>query len=313
MMNSPKSKVNKFNYLRFLLEGSASEAVWALTLSAANHQDAINILKKRFGNRQLIVSKYMETHHNIDPVTSEQNLWGLRKLYNDVEANTRSLKALGVEPETYRIMLASVLLGKLTSDLHLIVSRKISNAELTLDTLQWVMEEELTSREGLPQGRGWQTQVRPNNIIVVNCHHVQQLWLCYMAHTGVLCAATVNNLMPLLNALLSLKYKRERRFSNQSGRCFNFLCHSHIAGNASHRISANTARRNHISICEARGIQSSNTVTQPAIVTPTLNPDALPFESTSTNLCTSEMKSLRLFSCRQPEPGSVTLLHLSMH
>ena len=50
----------------------------------------------------------METLLNIDPVTSDQNLKGLRKLYTDVEANTRSLKALGVEPETYGAMLASV-------------------------------------------------------------------------------------------------------------------------------------------------------------------------------------------------------------
>ena len=89
----------------------------------------------------------METLLNIDPVMSDQNLRGLKKLYNDVEANTRSLKALGVEPETYGTMLASVLLGKLPSDLRLIVSRKTSEVEFTLDALQRVLEEELTARE----------------------------------------------------------------------------------------------------------------------------------------------------------------------
>ena len=128
-------KWTKFNYLRSLLEGSAFEAVRGLTHSAASYQDAISILKRRFGNRQLIVSKHMETLLNIDPVTSDQNLKGLMKLYTDVEANTRSLKALGVEPETYGAMLASVLLGKLPPDLCLIVGRKTADDELTLRSL----------------------------------------------------------------------------------------------------------------------------------------------------------------------------------
>ena len=54
--NGELSEVDKFNYFRSLLEGSAFEAVQSLTLSAANYLDAISILKKRFGNRQLIVS-----------------------------------------------------------------------------------------------------------------------------------------------------------------------------------------------------------------------------------------------------------------
>jgi len=49
--NDKLSEVDKFNYLLSLLEGSAFEAVQGLTLSAANYQDAISILKRRFGNR----------------------------------------------------------------------------------------------------------------------------------------------------------------------------------------------------------------------------------------------------------------------
>ena len=130
--------MDKFNYLRSLLEGSAFEAIRGLTLSAANYmyQDAISLLKKRFSNRQSIVSKHMEILLNLDPVMYDQNLRGLRKLYNDVEANTRSLKALGVEPETYGAMLASVLLGKLPPNLRLIIGHKTAEAELTLQALQ---------------------------------------------------------------------------------------------------------------------------------------------------------------------------------
>lgn len=93
------------------------------------------------------MAEHIETLLNIDPVTSDQNLRGLRKLYNDVEANTRSLKAMGVGPETYVTMLSSVLLGKLPSSLRSVVSRKTSDTELTLTRLLEVLEGELTARE----------------------------------------------------------------------------------------------------------------------------------------------------------------------
>ena len=48
--NNDLSDVDKFNYLRSLLEGSAFAAIRGLTLSAANYVDAVGILKKRFGN-----------------------------------------------------------------------------------------------------------------------------------------------------------------------------------------------------------------------------------------------------------------------
>ena len=49
-LNSALSDVDKFNYLQSLLEKSAYEAIAGLTLSSANYSEAIEILKKRFGN-----------------------------------------------------------------------------------------------------------------------------------------------------------------------------------------------------------------------------------------------------------------------
>lgn len=45
-LNSALSDIDKFNYLRSLLEKSAYEAVAGLTLSSANYGEAIEILKK---------------------------------------------------------------------------------------------------------------------------------------------------------------------------------------------------------------------------------------------------------------------------
>ena len=49
--NSSISDVDKFNYLRSLVERSAKEAIAGLTLSSDNYHEAICILEKRFGNK----------------------------------------------------------------------------------------------------------------------------------------------------------------------------------------------------------------------------------------------------------------------
>ena len=58
--NPELSKVDKFNYLRSMVTHGALEAISGLTLNSANYDEAIEILRKRFGNKQLIINKHME-------------------------------------------------------------------------------------------------------------------------------------------------------------------------------------------------------------------------------------------------------------
>ena len=58
--SSGLSEIDKFNYLKSLLEKSAAEAVSGLTLTTDNYKEAVSILKKRFGNKQQIISKLMD-------------------------------------------------------------------------------------------------------------------------------------------------------------------------------------------------------------------------------------------------------------
>ena len=145
--NPHLSRIDKFNYLRSLLEGTAYDAVAGLALSDVNYDKAIEIQRKRFGNKQLIVSRHMDSLLNASPVTSDHHLRDLRRLYDLSESNIRSLRALGVEPDSYGTMLASVLLSKLPSELRLIVSRQTPTDELDLMNLLELFEKELIVRE----------------------------------------------------------------------------------------------------------------------------------------------------------------------
>ena len=114
--NASLSDVDKFNYLNSLLEHSAREAVSGLTLTSSNYHEAISILKKRFGNKQQIISRHMDILLNVEAVASQHDLKGLRHLYDLIESHVRALKSLGVSSDSYGALLSSVLLSKLPHD-----------------------------------------------------------------------------------------------------------------------------------------------------------------------------------------------------
>ena len=82
---------DEFNYLNSFLELTAAESITGLTLTSANYEEAVAILKRRFGNTQLIMNKHMDTLLNLPAVNSHHNLRGLQQLYDAVEAHVRGL------------------------------------------------------------------------------------------------------------------------------------------------------------------------------------------------------------------------------
>ena len=146
--NPELSKVDKFNYLRSMVTHGALEAISGLTLTGANYDEAIEILRRRFGNKQLIINKHMEQLLSIDAVTSQHDVKGLRHLYDIIEANVRSLDSLGVKAESYGSLLSSVLMNKLPSKLRLIASRNFGDKDSwEFSALLKVIEEEVQARE----------------------------------------------------------------------------------------------------------------------------------------------------------------------
>lgn len=146
-LNTDLTDIDKFNYLRSLLESSALEAIAGLTLSSTNYMEAVSILKKRFGNKQSQITKHMEALLGLDAVTSSRDLITLRKLYDRVESHVRCLKSLGVTSSSYGHLLSSLLMKKIPSDISLIVSRETIKEGWDLDSMMKVMEQEIEARE----------------------------------------------------------------------------------------------------------------------------------------------------------------------
>lgn len=217
----------KFNYLRSLLEKSAYKAIAGLTLSSTNYRETIEILKKRFGNRQMIISRHMKILLNLSAVSREHDLRGLRWLYNEVEANVRSLKALGVGRDSYGTMLTSVLLTKLPPEIRLMVTRKASGEDFDLESLTLQAGfEELVAREcscdparnnRRPQDKPWPPPTATILLSGAQESSREPIACCYcqQSHSSVDCHIVTN-----LDA--------RRQLLKTSGRCFNCLVRRHI-------------------------------------------------------------------------------------
>ena len=138
--------MERFQYLKSLLEGSAAQTISGLALTSSNYDHAVQLLDKRFGNKQVIISKHIELLMQLSKVSDGSDLKQLRQLLDRTEAAVRSLKGIGISTETYGTFLTPVIMGKIPQELRLILSRGTSE-DWDLDTIIKSFTEELQIRE----------------------------------------------------------------------------------------------------------------------------------------------------------------------
>ena len=83
--NPKLENITKFNYLKSVLKGQALSAVSGLALTSSNYNEAVEILKRRYGNKQLLISTHMEKILSIPSVTSINDLAKIREVYDEIE------------------------------------------------------------------------------------------------------------------------------------------------------------------------------------------------------------------------------------
>ncbi|GFU72017.1 reverse transcriptase domain-containing protein [Trichonephila clavipes] len=121
--NETLTKVDKFSYLKSLL-GVAGNVVNGFALSDDNYDNALILLKERFGRKEIVVSAHMPKLLNLYPVKDSNNVTGLRKLYDNCKIQIRSLESLNVTSGMYGHLQQPILLKLLPEDLVLDFNRK---------------------------------------------------------------------------------------------------------------------------------------------------------------------------------------------
>ena len=139
-------KVQKFSYLRSCLSGEAYAAIDGLHLTNAHYDDAVALLKSRFGRTTLVVVAHVQALLQLESVTSS-SASKLRALFNRIQKHVRSLQALQVTGDQYGIFLVPIILSKLPHALRMEWLRDSAKKESDLAALLAFYERELTRRE----------------------------------------------------------------------------------------------------------------------------------------------------------------------
>ncbi|GFU62314.1 uncharacterized protein TNCV_4402341 [Trichonephila clavipes] len=136
--NETLTKVDKFSYLKSLLGGAAGNVVNGFALSDDNYDNALILLKERFGREGIVVNAHMSKLLNLYPVKDSNNVIGLRKLYDICKIQIRSLESLNVTSGMYGHLLQPILLKLLPEDLVLDFNRKQlgKKEESTFDVME---------------------------------------------------------------------------------------------------------------------------------------------------------------------------------
>ena len=286
-LNSELTDIDKFNYLRSLLEHSALEAISGLTLSSVNYEEAVAILKKRFGNKQNQITKHMEALLGLEAVTSPRDLKNLRQLYDAVESHVRCLKSLGVTSSSYGSLLSSILMKKIPSELCLIISRETVKESWDLDSMMKVFEQELEARERAVVETGNAVLKRPAK------EHPTTAALLTGQSPALCCYCGGTHQSQQCESVSSTEQRKQ--LLRQTGRCFVCLKRGHLG-----RDCRSSSRCTH---CSARHHNSICTSSRPVGT-----PHVKPAQSTSTHHAPTTPASS---SAVRPPQTSVHSMHVS--
>ncbi|GBN24104.1 hypothetical protein AVEN_4059-1 [Araneus ventricosus] len=145
--NDSLSKIEKFAYLKTYLRGTALAAVSGFTLTDQNYDSSIALIKERFGRSDLVISCHMNKLLMIESVPVS-NVTALRKMYDELEIQVRSLESLGVAADTYSSLLCPIILQKVPEEINLQYNRQRKLNELfDIKDLLKFLRKEIECRE----------------------------------------------------------------------------------------------------------------------------------------------------------------------
>ncbi len=282
--NTVISNIDKFTYLRSLVESTAAYAIAGLQITSANYYTAIDILKERFAQKDLIINSHMECLLSLAKVGSMNEPHKVREIYDKIETNIRGLKALGINSDQYGTLLMPILLSKIPNELKLAISRVVKKDDWNLDNIMNAFKTELEAHErcvnsvvNLTQGANSSNRSQrnmptttsalfSNEVKAISCTY------CKNAHPSVKC-----QVMTDINARKELLKRQGRCFAclkrgHMSRECINhikcFICQKHHHASICNQ-SKSTRNSNSTSVADSQGGTSLNPAANDTVGTPT--------------------------------------------
>ena len=131
-----------------MLNGSALLVIKGLALTEENYQIAIDRLKQRYGNMQVVISTRIdEMLKHPDCSVDKAPVRDLHKAYDKINVNVRRLEALGVKSEQYSSLLIPIIMSRLMHELRVQVARKIACELWEINDILEIIRKDLEARE----------------------------------------------------------------------------------------------------------------------------------------------------------------------
>ena len=141
------SDIQRFSYLRSLLQGDAARVIEGFPLTHTNYIQAVELLKERFGQEHQIVYAYMQGLLELPRPTSTIII--LRTFQEKMESYIRGLQSLGQGQESFGNLLVSVILGKLPAEVKRNMTRDHGNNKWKLQDLRQALKKEINILESV--------------------------------------------------------------------------------------------------------------------------------------------------------------------
>ena len=250
--NESLSAVDKFAYLRSLVQEPARSTIAGFALTSANYEAAVQALKKRYGKEIAIQRAHVNDLLDLLPVFRDRDIPRLRKLYDDCETHFRALQALKVNENTYSSMVVPSIMQKLPENFRLTITRGEEFLTWTVEQLLQAFLKELDLREDHFHATSSSKVVRDNHMKggTANALHTKQdntnCAFCLGKHASENCQR--------------IKDSKERKsIVMKYARCFKCIKKGHRARDCKVNVLCSKCGQegHHVSLCERQERQLS--------------------------------------------------------
>ena len=112
--NSSLEDIDKLNYLRAQLRDEAKDVIAGLEVASASYTTAVDLLKERYSNKQLMIDAHYSKLRNIPIVSTYYEK--LRSTFDQIERHIQLLEALG--QNVYNEFVVSLIRSKFVANLR---------------------------------------------------------------------------------------------------------------------------------------------------------------------------------------------------